>query len=165
MPVPPRSKQPFVLAAGRAWDAAKNIHQLERLAPQLPWPLRVADGTLPRPEVEALMGHASIFAAPAFYEPFGLAPLEAASAGCALVLSDIDSFREVWGDAAAYVGTANDTELVGTLTRVIDDDTYRSDLAARARERAAEYAPARMAAAYAETYFHVTDRSVQGARV
>ena len=43
---------------------------------------------------------AAIFARPARYEPFGLAILEAAQAGCALVLGDIPSLRELWADAA-----------------------------------------------------------------
>ncbi len=49
------------------------------------------------------LGRASIFALPARYEPFGLLPLEAALSGCALVLGDIPSLREVWGDAAWFV--------------------------------------------------------------
>jgi glycogen(starch) synthase len=40
---------------------------------------------------------------PARYEPFGLSVLEAALSGCALVLGDIASLREVWGGAACYV--------------------------------------------------------------
>jgi len=36
------------------------------------------------------------------YEPFGLAPLEAALSRCAIVANDIPSLREVWGSAAMY---------------------------------------------------------------
>ena len=46
---------------------------------------------------------AAIYALPARYEPFGLSALEAALSGCALVLGDIPSLREVWGDAAVFV--------------------------------------------------------------
>jgi glycosyltransferase involved in cell wall biosynthesis len=38
--------------------------------------------------------------APSLYEPFGLAVAEAARAARPLVLSDIPTFRELWGDAA-----------------------------------------------------------------
>ena len=40
------------------------------------------------------------------YEPFGLAVLEAAQAGCALLLSDIPTFRELWDGAALFVAAA-----------------------------------------------------------
>ena len=45
--------------------------------------------------------NAPIFVSVARYEPFGLSVLEAAQAGCALVLSDIPTFRELWDGAAA----------------------------------------------------------------
>jgi hypothetical protein len=35
-------------------------------------------------------------------EPFGLAVLEAAQAGCPLVLSDLPGFRELWDGAALF---------------------------------------------------------------
>lgn len=155
-PVPTRPKEPFVLAAGRAWDDAKNIRLLERLAPDLPWPVRVADGTVPRRGTDELLGRASVFAAPALYEPFGLAPLEAASAGCALVLADIESFREVWEDAALYVDPRDEAEVRAALRRVIDDAALRADLSRRARDRGARYTPQAMAARYADAYEQVT---------
>ena len=44
-----------------------------------------------------------VFVSAARYEPFGLAVLEAAQAGCPLVLSDIPTFRELWDGAALFV--------------------------------------------------------------
>jgi glycosyltransferase involved in cell wall biosynthesis len=35
-------KEPFILAAGRLWDEAKNLPALADIAPDLDWPLRVA---------------------------------------------------------------------------------------------------------------------------
>jgi hypothetical protein len=55
------------------------------------------------PALAAQLAEASIYALPARYEPFGLSVLEAALSGCALVLGDVPSLREVWGDAAVYV--------------------------------------------------------------
>jgi glycogen(starch) synthase len=45
----PARKQKFVLAAGRIWDAAKNLQALESVAPALPWPVRVA-GSAQQPD-------------------------------------------------------------------------------------------------------------------
>src|SRR5699024_1540542 len=82
---------------------------------------------------------AAIFAAPAYYEPFGLSILEAAVAGCALVLGDIPSLREVWGDAACYVPPADDVALALALQRLSEDVRQRSAFGYWARQRALHY--------------------------
>ncbi|HET7043272.1 MAG TPA: glycosyltransferase family 4 protein [Gaiellaceae bacterium] len=157
-------KEPFVLAAGRLWDEAKNLAALDRVAPRLDWPVLIAgDGPARAPNVRLLgrlsgdaLAHryarAAVFAGPATYEPFGLAPLEAALAGCALVLGDIPSLREVWGEAALFVDPFDDGALAAALQRVTRDDELRGRLAASAGERAARYTPGRMADGYLELY-------------
>ncbi len=157
-----RPKEPYVAAAGRFWDEAKNLAALERVAPRLPWPVRVAGAREPLAPsaVAELVARASVFAAPARYEPFGLAALEAASAGCALVLGDIPTLREVWDDAAVYVSPDDVDALEAALRDLLADEAARADLARRARERAARYAPEPMATAYRRVY-----DSVNAARV
>jgi glycogen synthase len=98
------------------------------------------------------MARASIYAAPARYEPFGLSVLEAALAGCALVLGDLPTLREVWGHAALYVPPDDPGALRYAIGTLIRDPVLRGVLAASARTRAARYAPARMAAAYRDLY-------------
>src|SRR5690606_5717633 len=39
---PPAAKEPLIFAAGRIWDAAKNIAALAAVAPSLPWPVAIA---------------------------------------------------------------------------------------------------------------------------
>src|SRR3954468_13713761 len=156
-----RRKEPFVLAAGRLWDDAKNLRALDAAAAALDWPVLVAgDEPAERPQNVQLLGRlddaeladpvarASAFGAPALYEPFGLAPLEAALAGCALVLGDIPSLHEVWGGAAGYVGVDDAEGLRGALMKLIEDPFARQDFARAARERAGRYSPAAMGAAY-----------------
>jgi glycosyltransferase involved in cell wall biosynthesis len=159
-----------VLAAGRIWDRAKNIEALARVAPRLSGRVRVAgcdslpDGSRRSlPNVEVLgwidgctlakaMEDAAIFAHPARYEPFGLAPVEAALRGCALVLGDIESLREVWGDAAVYVDPDDDDALAAALEGYARDEALRSEHAARALARASMFTPARMADGMAAVY-------------
>jgi glycogen synthase len=158
-----RSKREVVLAAGRVWDEAKNLQALVRIAPRLSWPVAIAGegdpgpgverpGRLPRQELAERLAEAAVFAAPAFYEPFGLAALEAGCAGCALVLGDIPTLREVWDDAALFVPPADDEALVEALGRMIDDRRLREDYAARARRKACGYTAGRMASGYAMVY-------------
>jgi glycogen synthase len=159
-PLAPRPKEPYVVAAGRFWDEAKGLDAIRRVESRLPWPVRVAgaEGQAPAREVEELLARASIFVSPARYEPFGLAALEAASAGCALVLSDLASFREVWGDAATYVPPGDDGALAEALLRLIEDDRLREELGGQARSRSRRYAPEAAAAEYELLYARLAAR-------
>ena len=60
-------------------------------------------GRLGEEELARWLARAAIFALPARYEPFGLSVLEAALSGCALVLGDLASLREIWDGAAVFV--------------------------------------------------------------
>jgi glycosyltransferase involved in cell wall biosynthesis len=169
----PQAKQPLVLAAGRLWDEAKNVAALDRVAPRLAWPVYVAGddlhpdggrlccanlrllGRLTRPELADRLGAASIYALPARYEPFGLSVLEAAFAGCALVLGDLPSLREVWDDDALFVPPDDGAALAAALQSLIADEAGREALARRARTRAFQYTPERLAAGYLGAYQHL----------
>jgi len=166
------AKEPLVAAAGRVWDEAKNLAALDGAAAGLEWPVLVAGepgsgetdaarvlGRLERPEVQRLLRRASVFAHPALYEPFGLAPLEAARAGCALVLGDIPSLREVWGDAALYADPRERSALRARLDALIGDPGLRAEMAARARARSARYGLERTGRRYARLYARLADRA------
>lgn len=145
-------KEPYVLAAGRVWDEAKNL----RVLAELDVPVVVAGegelagvrtlGVLPPDQLAHQMSRAAVYAAPAVYEPFGLAILEAAQAGCALVLGDLPSLRELWGDAAAY------TRDVPSLQAAVAAALCDPQAGQRARVRAQRYLPERTAAGYLEIY-------------
>jgi glycosyltransferase involved in cell wall biosynthesis len=156
-----RAKEPIVLGAGRLWDEAKNLAALDRAAGRLEWPVLVCGDAPPeRPRNAQLLGRvsqdelaerlarATVFAAPARYEPFGLAALEAGLAGCALVLGDIASLREVWGDAALYVDPDDDAALAAAIALAMDDPAYGE----AARKRAALYTPERLGTRYLAAY-------------
>jgi glycogen(starch) synthase len=150
-------KERLILAAGRVWDEAKNLAALERVAPELDWPVVVAGeggelGRVDEAAIQDLYSRAAIFAEPARYEPFGLAALEAAQHGCALVLGDIPSLREVWADDALYVDPFDDRALAETLHLLIADVALRERLGAGARHRASSYSGERMATAYRALY-------------
>lgn len=161
---PAPSKEPFVLCAGRLWDEAKNLAALEAVAPALPWPVYVAgecdrspNGVIPLGRLDegamaVAMGRAAIYALPARYEPFGLSALEAALSGCALVLGDIPSLREVWADAAAYVPPEDPAALARVLNRLVEDPESRGELAARATARARGYSINQTARTYLDAY-------------
>jgi glycosyltransferase involved in cell wall biosynthesis len=167
---PALDKRPVVLAAGRLWDSAKNLAALDAAAPGLAWPVEIAGelehpdggfatyanlrplGRLTPAEMARRLGSAGIFAAPARYEPFGLAILEAAAAGCALVLGDISSLRENWDGAALFVDPEDSPSLHGAIHALISSPEERNRLAAAARCRTRRFTMDRMAQAYAALY-------------
>lgn len=170
-----QQRSPLVFAAGRLWDEAKNIRTLDRAARSLIWPVYVAGdaagplnqemeltharglGPLSAQEVQDWLARASIYAAPALYEPFGLSVLEAALHGCALVLGDIESLREVWSDAAIYVDPRDGDALGVALSSLINDPVRLRQYGLRARERARQYPRSRMADQYLALYRSLTE--------
>jgi glycogen(starch) synthase len=169
-PVP---KESFVLSAGRLWDEAKGLADLAACARAVSWPIRVAgstvspDGTeVTSTGVELLgeldpstlgwwMSRAAIYALPAHYEPFGLSVLEAAQAGCTLVLGDIESLREIWGNAAVYVPPGDRDALAFALNTLARDPLRCGVLSSAAKTRARALTPLRMATAYQAVYREV----------
>jgi glycogen(starch) synthase len=166
----PAAKEPFILAAGRFWDEAKNLAALDAAAARLPWPVFIAGdcrhpdgrviapnaaaslGSLSAAELTRWMSRAAIYALPARYEPFGLSVLEAAASGCALVLGDIPSLREIWEGAALFVPPADSGTLADAVGLLIADKSARRRLGAAARHRAKSYSAAAMAHAYSALY-------------
>jgi glycogen synthase len=166
----PDDPEPFVFSTGRFWDEAKNLSSIDAASRGLDWPVYVAGptqhpdggsivpgsasalGPLPRDEVLEWMARASIYALPVRYEPFGLSILEAALSGCALVLGDIQSLREIWDGAARFVPPDDAGALHDELQRLIRNDALREDFAARARQRGVRLDASTMAAAYARAY-------------
>jgi glycogen(starch) synthase len=171
----PRPKHPIILAAGRLWDEAKNLALLDAAAADLDWPVEIAGetahpeggqarlraaralGVLTPAEIAERLALAAIFAAPARYEPFGLAILEAAASGCALVLGDIPSLRENWDGAALFVPPDDAAAWRTTLSCLIACEARREALGRAARRRARAFPRERMAARYAALYEELRD--------
>ncbi|SRR5690554_4364224 len=175
-------KRERVLSAGRLWDEAKNVRALTGIAQRLPWEVAVAGETahpdggettvagvtyLGRLDAEAMRSayaEASIYALPARYEPFGLSVLEAALAGCALVLGDIPSLRELWDGCARFVPPEDGAALEHALGALMESPQERLNLAARARHRAREYSAERMTENYRELYWELLQARMQPRR-
>ena len=155
---PCATKEKFVLGVGRLWDRAKQVALLLQRDHKVPvWivgsqeePGSPADfvklnlgrgefkllGEKSQEQLRGLFARAAIYAATSCYEPFGLAPLEAALSRCALVMNDLPVFHELWGDAAYYF-TRNDPEDLARRIRELSEDSgLRREFADRAFARA-----------------------------
>lgn len=164
----------FALTVGRLWDDSKNVAVLDAAARHLTVPV-LAAGPLSGPNGETrrfdhlsclgrcqeeviadLLSARPVFASTAVYEPFGLAVLEAAQAGCALVLSDIPVFRELWGDAALFAPAGDAAAFRAAIQDLFDEAPRRRELGAAARARSRRFTPGRMAAGMMDVYGRVT---------
>lgn len=166
-------KENAVLAVGRVWDEAKNIGLL--LEAQLEAPVWIAGtssnperdgmarirnkgnvefkGELSEPELRRLYARAAIYVATSQYEPFGLAPVEAALSRCAIVANDIPTFHELWEDSILYYRRNDAASLRQTVHRLLNDRELREHHSAMAYQRARKIFPAdRMVEDYMDLY-------------
>ena len=158
------------LTAGRLWDEAKNTAVLDEAAALARTRVAAAGATrgphgeefesanlqllgpLADDDLAALLGRRPVFVSAAVFEPFGLAVLEAAAAGCALVLSDIPTFRELWNGSAIFVESDDARGFADAIDTLAEDAALRSDCGERAARRAARYTPEACAAQTAAIY-------------
>jgi glycosyltransferase involved in cell wall biosynthesis len=173
---PHATKEDLVVCVGRLWDSAKQVTLLCQSDPAVPviiagsdkHPDEVLRGARPAfparrrvqfrgPQSEGqlaqLYSRASMYAATPRYEPFGLAPLEAAFSRCAIVANDIPTFHEIWGETACYFRYNDADDLSRTIQRLQSDRelrlTYANLSYHRARQR---YTAERMVDDYMNLY-------------
>ena len=163
LPLPRVAAHDFAFTAGRLWDKGKNAATLDRAAAGLPVPLYAAGpvngpngdstrleharalGTISEKELGRWLAARPVFVSSALYEPFGLAVLEAAAAGCPLVLSDIPTFRELWDGAARFVPAMDAPGFARAIGEIVGDDFLRAEMGEAAKRRAAAFTPEAMA--------------------
>jgi glycosyltransferase involved in cell wall biosynthesis len=175
--LPAAPGEPIVFTAGRLWDDGKNLATLDRAAALLSNPV-LAAGPLAGPNgeriavqhVQALgelddrqiahrLSARPVFVSTARYEPFGLAVLEAAQAGCALVLSDIPTFSELWDGVAIFVPPDDDEALARSLDQLLRDSQMRHRLGRAAKARSRTYSVEAMSAGMLAVYRSLLARS------
>jgi glycosyltransferase involved in cell wall biosynthesis len=146
------------VSVGRLWDEAKGFAVLDELNAAMPvivageTTLEGAAGAdvLSEDEVIELFRRSSVYVATSVYEPFGLAPLEAALCGCAVVANGIDSLREVWGDAAIYFDGA--AELKTVLNGLASSPERLRGAQLRSMERGLELSAEKVVDGYVALY-------------
>jgi glycogen synthase len=169
----PGKKTTRILSAGRLWDEGKNLRLLDRIASQAESEIAVAGdaqlenvspfagrrlhwlGKLDERSLARELAQSAVYAAPALYEPFGLAILEAALSGCALVLSDLPSLRENWDGCARFVPPNDDAAWIAALNELTSNAPEEISLQTQARARALRMNPAAQASAYLQVYREV----------
>ncbi|MBO0702610.1 MAG: glycosyltransferase family 4 protein [Candidatus Dormibacteraeota bacterium] len=130
----------LVVAGGTGWQAGEIEAKLGRAGGDV---LRL--GAVARQDLPALYSAALCLCHPAWYEGFGLTPLEAMACGTPVVVSNRSSLPEVVGDAGLLVDPADPGAWTEAMARVLGDDDLRRELRLRGRARAATFTWARTA--------------------
>ncbi len=172
---PHMTKEESIVTVGRLWDCGKNVSLL--LQQELPAPVHIV-GSDRHPELHngvfaaetirpnvhlaseqdekqlvQTLGRAGIYAATSQYEPFGLAPVEAALSRCALVASDIPPFRELWDDVAFFFCNNDAESLHDAIEHLVRDPDLRRHQANAAYQHAQQrFSAERMVNDYMSLY-------------
>jgi glycosyltransferase involved in cell wall biosynthesis len=96
-------------------------------------------GYVPEADLPSLTAGATVFAYPSLYEGFGFPVAQAMAAGVAVLTSNNSSLREIGRDGALLVDPKSASEITGGLTRLLESESLRSEVAARGRERANQF--------------------------
>ena len=134
LPERDRREAPLVLAGAWGWRFEGIQARLERLGQGV---LRL-DAVEPA-DLPALYNLATCLAHPAWYEGFGLPPLEAMACGTPVICSSASSLPEVVGEAALMVDPGDADAWRAALQRLLGDAGLASGLRRRGILRAAEF--------------------------
>ena len=80
-----------------------------------------------------------MFVYPSLYEGFGFPVAQAMAAGVAVLTSNNSCLPEIAGEGALLVDPRSAAEIAAGLTRLLESESERRQLAARGRQRAERY--------------------------
>lgn len=86
-------------------------------------------------QLNTLYKNATCFVYPSRYEGFGLPILEAFKNNCPVVLSDINCFKEVAGDAALYFSATDSQEMITQIKTIINNQKLSRELVIAGRKQ------------------------------
>jgi glycogen(starch) synthase len=171
-PLGDEQRRRVAVTTGRLWDAAKGAAVLDAAAGLARRRVEAAGavrgpsgdaaaafahlhlwGRLGPADVADLLSASEVFVSAARYEPFGLSVLEAAQAGCALVLSDLPVFRELWDGAATFVDATDPAAFAGAIDTLLQDPAHARERGGRARARAERFTADAMVEGTLAVYF------------
>jgi glycosyltransferase involved in cell wall biosynthesis len=147
-----RDRPDLVIVGGWGWNYEPIRERMNRLGDRVHHLDALEPSYLP-----AIYNLALVLAHPAWYEGFGLPPLEAMACGTPVVVSDSSSLPEVVDDAGLMVPAGNADAWRKALEKVLEDTELAADLRRKGILRAAEFSWRRSA----EMTWRVIDETLQ----
>ena len=102
-------------------------------------------GFVPDEELVVLYRQAEAFVFPSLMEGFGLPGLEAMTAGCPVLISEIPVLREVYGEAALYFNPLDIDDIAKKIKMILDNPSIRQELIKKGYQQVKKYSWKRMA--------------------
>ncbi|HOU22922.1 MAG: D-inositol 3-phosphate glycosyltransferase [Chloroflexi bacterium ADurb.Bin180] len=144
-----RPEVDLVLGGEKGWLFEEVFALVDKL--QLKDRVRFVGKVTPE-DLLGLYNAAKILVHPAFYEGFGLPPLEAMACGTPVVVSNTSSLPEVVGDAALLVDPSDVEGLTVAMWRVLSDATLRKKMIDKGLKRARQFSWRKAAEETLEVY-------------
>ncbi len=118
----------LVIAGPRGWSSDQTLERIQREATYL--------GYVPEADLPGLFAGATAFVYPSLYEGFGFPVAQAMAAGTPVITSNNSCLPEIVGDATLLIDPRSPAEIESALTRLLESEALRTDLAAQGRKRA-----------------------------
>jgi glycosyltransferase involved in cell wall biosynthesis len=112
-------------------------------------------GRVSSQELLGLYNTAQFLVHPAFYEGFGLPPLEAMACGTPAIVSNTSALPEIVGDAALLVDPHDVDELTVAMWRLLTEDSLREQMRQKGLKRARLFSWQKAARETLEIYHHL----------
>ncbi|MSP12772.1 MAG: glycosyltransferase family 1 protein [Chloroflexi bacterium] len=116
-------------------------------------------GRMPGDDLVALVNAATALVHPAYYEGFGLPPLEAMHCGTPVIVSNVASLPEVVGDAGLLVDPKDEEGWAVAMWRVLTDKDLRQQMREKGLVRAQTFSLEKMARETMAVYRRVSTRA------
>lgn len=151
----------LVIAGGRGWLYEETLEAVRHLnlTDSTFFVGRVSDA-----ELHKLYVGARAHIHPAYYEGFGLPPLEAMACGTPTIVSNVSSLPEVVGDAALLVNPRDSEEIAVAMHRLLTDDGLHEEMRSKGLQRARTFSWEKAAQRTLEVYRQVVAASTAPAK-
>lgn len=114
-------------------------------------------GHLTDEELSFFYHRAEAFVFPSLSEGFGLPGLEAMSAGCPVICSDISVFREVYQNAALYFDPTNPADIAQKVIQVVNDVKLKTNFVSQGFSQIKKYSWEKTAKQTLKVYQEILD--------
>ena len=131
-----KQKYALVLVGGKGWLDGEIHDRFEALSKKY---TIIKTGYADDADLPPLYSGAELFVYPAFYEGFGMPPLEALACGAPVITADNSSLPEAVGNAAITVKAADTEALSANMIKVLEDKKLQEKLRQAGFKHAAKF--------------------------
>lgn len=145
-----RSCPPLIIVGRKGWNCDDILSHMTELKELVRFPGHVSDA-----ELVALYQMATCLVFPSLYEGFGLPVLEAMSARCPVITSNVSSLPEVAGNAGLLIDPLNPAAIAQAMSIVLEDEAERQRMIRDGYQQATRFSWEKTARMTRDVYLNV----------